>query len=85
MNNKHRKTLEAIFKTPAPKNIIFSDVVSLIKNIGAEFIEDKRGSRVGFILNGVKITIHAPHPGKELKQYAVRDIKEFLKKAGVKK
>ena len=84
MNSKQKKTFKAIFKKPVPADIKYNDVVAMMKALGADFKKDKSGSRVGFSLNGCTITIHAPHPGNELKQYAVKDIRDFLIKAGVK-
>lgn len=84
MNNKQKKTLKAIFKNQVPANIEYREIISMFKALEAKIIEDKSGSRIGIILNGYSITIHAPHPQKEMKKYAVRDIREFLIKAGVK-
>jgi hypothetical protein len=84
MNNKQKKTLSVIFKNPISSNIEYREIISLFKAMDAKIIEDKSGSRVGIILKGYSITIHAPHPQKEMKKYAIRDIREFLLKTGVK-
>lgn len=34
-------------------------------------------------LKGISLNIHSPHPQKEVKQYAVLLLREFLEKAGV--
>ena len=47
------------------------------------FIDEGRGSRVRFELNGVIGTFHRPHPHKEAKAYQVRDARTFLTQAGV--
>jgi hypothetical protein len=36
MNSKHRKALEAIFSVPAPKNLTWGDLVSLMKALGCD-------------------------------------------------
>jgi hypothetical protein len=41
------------------------------------------GSRVTFILNGQRADFHRPHPGKETLRYRVKDVREFLQRAGV--
>ena len=84
MNNKHKNTLRNIFKNPIPATIGYREIISLFNALESKIIEDKNGSRVGIILNGHSITIHAPHPQKEMKKYAIRDIREFLIKGGVK-
>jgi hypothetical protein len=83
MNNVHRKTLEAIFRQPTPKNLEWRRIESLFLAIGAQLIEGS-GSRVRFALNEVIGTFHRPHPQKEAKPYQVRDARDFLEKGGVK-
>ncbi|MDA8307499.1 MAG: type II toxin-antitoxin system HicA family toxin [Deltaproteobacteria bacterium] len=83
MNNKHRKTLEAIFTDPAPNALEWSRIETLFEALGASVIEGS-GSRVRFVLNGVIATFHRPHPQKEAKPYQVRDARAFLETAGVK-
>jgi hypothetical protein len=82
MNNKQQKTLSAIFAKPVPNSIEWSEVESLINALGGE-IKHNQGSKVRIDLNQISLNIHSPHPQKELKQYAVRLLKEFLEKAGV--
>jgi hypothetical protein len=82
MNNKQRKTLDAIFTDPVLTNIVWNDVVSLIKGLGGTVLQGD-GSRVRFDLNGVSLNIHSPHPQKELKRYQVKAVRDFLLTAGV--
>ena len=82
MNSKQRKTLEAIFSSPAPSNIEWKKIESLFLAFGATMIEGS-GSRVSFILNEEKGDFHRPHPGKEAKRYQVKNAQDFLTKAGV--
>ncbi|MGL5835329.1 MAG: hypothetical protein ACRC1Z_19185 [Waterburya sp.] len=56
MNKKQGKTYDAIFATPIKRNIIWDDVVSLIKALGGTVIQGD-GSRVLFSLNGVALKI----------------------------
>ncbi len=83
MNKKQMKTLEAVFKKPTPANIEWNDVVSLLKNLGAEISEKRSGLRIGIFLNGHALIVHTPHPQKEMKRYVVEEVRELLKKAGV--
>ena len=82
MNKKQRKTLNAIFATPVRRNIIWSDVVSLIEALGGRVVQGN-GSRVRFSLNEISLNIHSPHPQKELKRYQVKDVSTFLLRAGI--
>jgi hypothetical protein len=82
MNRKQRKTYDAIFAEPIRRNILWNDVVALIKSLGG-IVTQGDGSRVRFDLNGISLNIHSPHPQKELKKYQVKAVREFLNKAGV--
>lgn len=82
MNNRHRKTLAAIFSNPTPKSRVWADIEALFLAIGCEVLEGA-GSRVAFIRDDQKADFHRPHPGKEAKPYQVRDAKDFLSNLGV--
>ncbi len=82
MNSKQHKTLTAIFSTPTPKSIAWTEIEVLIKGLGGKIIHNN-GSKVRIDLNQVSLNIHSPHPQKEVKQYVVGLLKEFLEKAGV--
>ncbi len=82
MNHKQQKTKEAIFSKPIPNSIEWLDVESLIHALGGE-IKQNKGSRVRIDLNNYSLNIHSPHPQKEVKQYVVKLLREFLEKAGV--
>jgi hypothetical protein len=76
MNRKQQKTLEKIYQVAA--NIRWSDFISLMNNLGAE-IEEGSGSRCRIWLNDQPMNLHKPHPQPEIKRYAVRQIRDFLK------
>lgn len=82
MNHKQQKTKEAIFSKPTPNSIEWSDIESLIHALHGE-IKQNKGSRVRIDLNGYSLNIHSPHPQKEVKQYVVKLLREFLEKAGI--
>ena len=82
MNRKQRKTYDAIFSEPIRRNIVWDDVVTLIKGLGGT-VSQGDGSRVRFDLNDISLNIHSPHPQKELKKYQVKALREFLEEAGV--
>lgn len=82
MNQKHRRTLEAIFADPTRSNIVWRDVEAMLAACGAE-ISEGEGSRVRIALNGVRAVFHRPHPKKETNKGAVRSLRRFLSEAEV--
>ncbi len=65
----------------ANKDFLWKDLVSLLLLLGFTRIEGS-GSRVKFVKDGTVINLHKPHPQKELKAYAVKQVKETLKMEG---
>lgn len=83
MNKKHKRTLEAIFKTPVQCNVIWEDIEKLFVHLGAK-IKEGSGSRLGVELNGIRAYFHRPHPQKETDKGALVSVRKFLENAGVK-
>jgi len=83
VDNKHRKTLEAIFEKPERANLDWKDIESMLVALGAE-ISDGNGSRVRVALKGVRAVFHRPHPQKETNKGALKSVRKFLEVAGVK-
>lgn len=81
VNKKYQKTLETIQQKPTPANVRWSDVESLLIALGAS-LREGAGSRVRFELNGRDFNCHRPHPGKEAKQYVLRELVGFLRDVG---
>ena len=77
LNHKQRKTLYMIFIKPEPSNITWRQVENLLFALGA-YIENGSGSRVLVRLNLRKGRFHKPHPGKEIDQPIVRNLRSFL-------
>jgi hypothetical protein len=82
VNSKHRSTLAAVFRTPAPANIDWVDVEALLVAAGCRVVEGS-GSRVRFERGGDIEIFHRPHPAKEAKRYQVRQAREYLSRLGV--
>ena len=62
----------------------FSELVTLLKMLGYTELQGD-GSRVKFD-NGKPeelINLHKPHPGNEIKAYAVKQVKEKLQRGGL--
>jgi predicted HicB family RNase H-like nuclease len=77
IKNKHRKTLESIFRVPTSPSIKFSDIENLVLHLHGEIVE-REGSRIILRLAGETWHCHRPHPGKEAKRYQVEDARNFL-------
>ncbi len=82
MNQKQRRTLEAVFEDPVRANIPWRDIEELLEAAGAE-ISAGAGSRIRVALNGVRAVFHRPHPQKETDKGAVRSVRRFLTEAQV--
>jgi len=83
MNNRHRKTLAAVYAVPTPQRIPLADIEALLVAAGAKLVEG-RGSRVRFVSGKMVATFHRPHPEKEARPYQVRAAREFLEQIGVR-
>jgi len=82
-NSKQRRTLERIFETPAPKDLLWQDVVSLFEHLGYKLYE-MSGSRVCFKKKETpSYHVHKPHPSKHIHPKAVTELKNHLKQIGV--
>jgi len=82
MNNKHRKTLEAIFANPVNGNLEWSRIEALLLAAGCTKVEGA-GSSVMFEKDGARVFFHRPHPQKEALRYRVKDARDFLQRIGV--
>lgn len=77
MKKQHQKTLEAIFKKPISGNIVWKDIESLFKSLGAE-IEEREGSRIAVILFGQVKVFHRPHSQPTTDKGAVASVRAWL-------
>ena len=82
MNNKHRKTLEAIFADPVRADIKWKDIVALFVACGG-VMEEARGSRVCVEINDVVAHFHRPHPQPDTDKGAIKSVRRFLENARV--
>ena len=82
VNNRHRKTLAAVFTEPAPASIAWADIEGLLLALGCTRVEGA-GSRVRFVRDGHIASFHRPHPTKEAKRYQVRAARDYLILIGV--
>ena len=75
--------MEAIFRNPVSKTLIWDDMESLLRSIGCE-VDEGDGSRVTFLKDDMSLDMHRPHPQKEAKPYQVKDVRSFLNKLGIR-
>lgn len=80
MNHRHRKVLHQLFAHPVSANIDFRDVVSVLKELGAE-TEDRSGARVAVTLKGHTVLFH--HANHSVPKDEVQQIRRFLIDCGV--
>ena len=77
MKRKHSKTLEQIYRHPTSANIKWSDIESLLTELGAS-ISERAGSRVAVVLFGQVRVFHRPHPSPNTDKGAVVSIRKWL-------
>jgi hypothetical protein len=82
LNSKQQRTLESVFTTPIPSDILWTDIERLFIALGAT-VQQGNGSRVRVALNGVKAVFHEPHPQRETVKGAVKSVRTFLEAAGI--
>lgn len=83
LSGKHRQTLQAVFAEPIRANVKWADIEHLLRTLGAELTEG-RGSRVRIYLKGVRAVFHRPHPQPDTNKGALKSMRRFLQRAGVK-
>ncbi len=82
MSHKHKRILKSIFTEPASGNLHWREVESLLRHVGAEFL-NTHGARLTVKLNRVEGQLHRPHHGGTLSKQDVRHLRGFLARAGV--
>jgi hypothetical protein len=83
VNNKQRRTLEAVWADPINGNIEWARIEALLIALGCRVVEGP-GSSVTFEWQGRRAMFHRPHPGKEALRYRVKATREFLEYIGIK-
>ena len=68
-----------------PKDFTFDEMQSLLSSLGFEISNKGKtsGSRVKFHKDGILISLHKPHPRKELLAYQIKQIVEILLAEGL--
>ena len=65
-----------------PKDFTFAEMQNLLELLGFELTNKGKtsGSRVKFKMGNVPISLHKPHPRKELLEYQINIVLETLEK-----
>ncbi|RDL44694.1 type II toxin-antitoxin system HicA family toxin [Marinomonas piezotolerans] len=76
---KQEKIQKKIFAKPTCANLTWSEAKSFLESKGYRELQGD-GSRVRFVHDETQdvIRLHKPHPGNELKKYAVEQLQEKL-------
>ena len=83
VNSKQRRTLASIFEDPVSPSILWAEIESLFRALGAK-ISEGDGSRVRVSLNGRFSVFHRPHPRPTTDKGSVKSVRRFLENTGVK-
>jgi hypothetical protein len=84
VNSKQRQTLRAVFERPTRADLRWTEIVSLLKALGAE-VEGGDGSRVAVALRGRRAVFHRPHPSPHASKGLVEAVRTFLASVEVKR
>ncbi len=80
--SRHLNLLKLIFQEPVSANIHLREIESLLHHLGA-IIEPTHGARFRVALNGIEYIMHRPHHGNEFSKHDIKELREFLTKAGI--
>jgi hypothetical protein len=80
LNGHHRVTLAGIFTHPAPHNIEWHDVLSLLEHVGTATARHGGGYTVE--IGAETMTLARPH-GHDVADEELRDLRKFLTRAGL--
>jgi predicted RNA binding protein YcfA (HicA-like mRNA interferase family) len=77
---KKEKLIERLKSNP--RDFTFDEMRNALEALGFEMFNKGKtsGSRVKFSKGGVAVVLHKPHPRKELLEYQIKQILEFLEK-----
>jgi len=79
LDNRHRDTLERIFRHPASGNIEWRQVEALLDAVGA--VTEERGNELTVTLGGETEVLRRPH-GKDVDEQMIVDLRRMLTNAG---
>jgi len=78
--NRDRRTLEALFRHPVPRNLAWSDAMHLIERLGS--VRQEHNGRVLLAIGEHRHVLHETHD-KALNAEEVQQLRKFLEDVGV--
>ena len=80
---KKEKMIERLKSNP--KDFTFDEMRTALESLGFEISNQGKtsGSRVKFMKGNIAISLHKPHPRKELLEYQIKQVLEILEKENV--
>jgi hypothetical protein len=82
MESGQKSAIAAVFRDPIPSTIGWETIEGLLLSIGCRII-DGDGPRVRFVKDGIVAIFERPPPGKRVKRYQIRALREYLESLGV--
>jgi hypothetical protein len=82
MSHKHANLMRTIFSDPPSANVHWREVESLLHHLGA-VVEPAHGARFKVTLNRMEVFLHHPHQGNTCSRTDIKQLREFLARAGV--
>lgn len=82
MESWRQTAFAAVFRDPIPSTIEWETVEDLLILVGCRVL-DGDGPRVRFEKNGIVAIFERPPPGKRVKRYQIRAVREYLESLGV--
>lgn len=80
LDNRHRETLERIFRHPSSGNIEWRQVKALLEAVDA--VTDDDAGRLTVTLGGETEVLRQPH-GKDIDDQMIVDLRRMLTRAGI--
>lgn len=81
LGRRHQKTWQDLYARPTSSDIRWTAVEGLVRALGGE-LEERKGSRVAFILGDEVAVLHRPHPRPTISKADVQSVRKFLELAG---
>ena len=83
MKTTDRNTLKRVFTKPAPTDIPWNDIESMLRGVGVKVMEQS-GSWIAIVKDAEVMVLRRPHPKPVTLRATVRDIAAFFGAVGVK-
>ena len=77
---KKTELMNKLYRSPSPKNFTIRELDQLMSKCNCTKFQGGRGSGIGYVHSTSQriLQFDGPHPGKELYNYQIKKIKEFI-------